>query len=113
MLTRHIVRRITRSRSRGFTRARVPFGCDAGPTWPRAPAGTEKQGAEVTAQPGRWRHTPAPGLTMRTPVTVVVGLASVVLAAPLGVWLSGRAPPPLSEEDTPLLPLVSDGVGRP
>lgn len=50
---------------------------------------------------------------MRTAVTVIVVLASVGLVAALGVWLSWRSPAALSEEDTPLRPLVSDGVGRP
>jgi hypothetical protein len=50
---------------------------------------------------------------MRTAVTVIVVLASVGLVAALGVWLSRRSPAALSEEDTPLRPLVVDGVGRP
>ena len=50
---------------------------------------------------------------MRTAVTVIVVLASVGLVAALGVWLSWRSPAALSEEDTPLRPLIVDGVGRP
>jgi hypothetical protein len=46
-------------------------------------------------------------------VTVIVILGTVALTIAAGIWLSWRSPAVLSEEDNPLRPLVSDGVGRP